>query len=117
MSEDVPLSAFGSDDDSDDSDGERVTRDEEVEPAESDGEPAVGDTSVDEDTENAELPAENEPAEPPSVTYTSSPDGEPCAVCGETVEKRWRAGEGGVSGDRDGVDDPDALVCPDCKQW
>ncbi|MEF8801667.1 MAG: hypothetical protein V5A38_02900 [Halolamina sp.] len=97
MSEDVPLSAFGSDDDSD---GE--------------GKSSEGDESA---VEPADEPAESDPAEPPSVTYTSSPDGEPCAACGETVEKRWRAGEGGVSGDREGVDDPDALVCPDCKQW
>jgi hypothetical protein len=47
--------------------------------------------------------------EPPSLTYTSSPDGDACAECGETVENRWRAGEG--------AEDPNALVCPECKVW
>lgn len=100
MGEDVPLTAFESgDDDSSNGDDEN------------------GESS--EQTESADEPAKSEPAETPSLTYTSSPDGAPCAACGETVEKRWRAGEGGVSADGDGgsVDDPDALVCPDCKEW
>lgn len=105
MGEDVPLTAFDSGDDDSSND------------ADSDGESSERDESA---AEPGEIePAESEPAETPSLTYTSSPDGAPCAACGETVEKRWHAGEGGVSADGDGagVDDPDALVCPDCKEW
>lgn len=102
MSEDLPLTAFESDDGSGNAD---------------DSDEADGASS--ERAETADDPAEREPAATPSLTYTSSPDGAPCAACGETVEKRWRAGEGGVSADGEsgGVDDPDALVCPDCKAW
>jgi hypothetical protein len=54
-------------------------------------------------------------AETPTFTYTSTPDGAECAACGAVVEKRWHAGEGGAA---DAPDlDPDALVCPDCKEW
>jgi hypothetical protein len=96
MSEDVPLTSFAGDDEE---------RDEEVlddaEGGGSDDDPATDD------------------ADPPTLTYASSPDGAPCASCGETVEKRWVAGEGGVTGDGDEpvVENPDALVCPDCKEW
>lgn len=100
MGEDVPLTAFDSGDETDEDLDSADGSSEEAEP-------------VDE-------PAESEPVETPSLTYTSSPDGAACAACGETVEKRWRAGEGGVSADENGnggVDDPDALVCPGCKEW
>lgn len=36
-------------------------------------------------------------------TYDHSPDGAPCAACGESVTRRWR-------------DDGD-YVCADCKEW
>ncbi|MFD1565909.1 DUF7573 domain-containing protein [Halolamina litorea] len=56
-----------------------------------------------------------DPLDEPTFTYTSTPHGAACAACGATVEKRWRAGEGGAA---DAPDlDPDALVCPDCKEW
>lgn len=36
-------------------------------------------------------------------TYDWTPGGAPCAMCGESVEERWRDAEG--------------LVCIDCKVW
>lgn len=36
-------------------------------------------------------------------TYRWTPGGEPCADCGDAVERRWRDGE--------------AYVCADCKEW
>ena len=36
-------------------------------------------------------------------TYQWTPDGAPCAVCGATVERRWR--------------EEDGFVCTDCKDW
>jgi hypothetical protein len=41
--------------------------------------------------------------EPAEATYAWSGDGNTCAACGETVERRWRSDDG--------------LVCPDCKEW
>lgn len=105
MSEDVPLTAFDGQDGSDDAVGAGDRKDDSGSP----------------DSEGpAEEPTVTEQPETPSLTYSSSPEGAPCAACGETVEKRWRAGEGGVSPDETGdggVDDPDALICPDCKKW
>lgn len=89
MSDDVTLSSFGGADSSDADDDEAPT------PAESNESPPDPDESAQPET--------------PSLTYTSSPDGDTCAACGETVTTRWRAGEGAA--------DPDALVCPDCKEW
>lgn len=67
------------------------------------------------DEEGSEERAEPESPETPTYTYTSTPNGAECAACGEVVEERWHAGEGGA------VDDPelgpDALVCSDCKGW
>lgn len=40
---------------------------------------------------------------PAVSTYAWSPDGGPCAACGEHVEERWRDGED--------------LVCVACKDW
>lgn len=40
---------------------------------------------------------------PATSTYDWSPDGDDCAACSATVERRWR-------------DDP-GLVCADCKEW
>lgn len=36
-------------------------------------------------------------------TYTWSPTGGGCAVCGAIVDRRWRDG--------------DSLVCSECKSW
>lgn len=41
--------------------------------------------------------------EPMAETFAWSPAGDACAVCGETVEERWRDG--------------DELVCGECKAW
>jgi len=41
--------------------------------------------------------------EPIASIYRWSPDGAPCASCGEHVRARWRS--------------DDALVCVDCKEW
>lgn len=96
MSEDATLDAFaGSEEGEGDSGPEGSEHDERPEPE--DG------TGVDGDDEETDRP------EPPTLTFTSSPDGDACAECGETVSNRWRAGEG--------AEDPDALVCPDCKVW
>lgn len=47
---------------------------------------------------------DGEPTVEPAVsTYDFSPEGAPCAACGASVEKRWRAEAG--------------LVCPGCKEW
>jgi len=40
---------------------------------------------------------------PAASTYAWSPEGGPCAACGERVEERWREG--------------DDLVCARCKDW
>lgn len=41
--------------------------------------------------------------DPATATYAWTPGGEPCAACGERVERRWRSAAG--------------LVCPDCVEW
>jgi hypothetical protein len=86
MSEDATLDVFGG---------------EEGEHVDGDSEDGAGDGTADDETAEAMAP--------PTLTYTSSPDGDECAACGETVQNRWRAGEG--------AEDPDALVCPACKSW
>ncbi|WP_049979287.1 DUF7573 domain-containing protein [Halolamina rubra] len=79
---------------------------------EADDEAGAGDSEIDE-LERDEPDADA--TETPTYTYTSTPDGAECDACGETVETRWHAGEGGAA---DAPDlDPDALVCPDCKEW
>ena len=89
MSDDASLTDFGGEDGADDADDE-----------------SGGDNRTDAETVEAEMP---------TYTYTSTPDGAECAACGAVVEKRWHAGEGGAA---DAPDlDPDALVCPDCKEW
>lgn len=67
--------------------------------------PAAGsaDPTADSDDGAAEGPT------PATVTYAWSPEGDTCAECGETVDTRWRAG--------DGAADPDAMVCESCKRW
>lgn len=57
-------------------------------------------------TESEAEPSEGGNAEPVDSavsTYRWSAEGEACADCGETVERRWRDG--------------DAYVCGDCKEW
>lgn len=56
-------------------------------PAATTAEPDTGETTV----------------EPAAVTARWDPDGEPCADCGEVVNRRWRDGE--------------AFFCTDCKEW
>ena len=41
--------------------------------------------------------------DPATATYAWTPGGEPCAACGDRVERRWHS--------------PAGLVCPDCKEW
>jgi len=91
MSEDATLDTFAGD--GEERAGGAGERDAEPDPE-------TGDDEADEATDRPE---------PPSRTYTSSPDGDACAECGEMVQRRWRAGEA--------AEDPDALVCPDCKEW
>ena len=109
MSDDASLTDFaGSGDGADDSgDG---ANDPEDEP--SDAEDGTPDPD---DTLDPDEPTDAGTTEEPTFTYTSTPDGAECAACGATVEKRWHAGEGGTADDLDL--DPDALVCPDCKEW
>lgn len=40
---------------------------------------------------------------PAASTYAWSPEGGPCAACGERAQERWREGED--------------LVCAGCKDW
>jgi hypothetical protein len=76
------------------------------EPAEAEG---VGDAGTTEGDASDELAAEQAPTkaadgvEPVESTYDWTPDGAPCAVCGDSVEERWR--------------DADGLVCLECKVW
>lgn len=72
-----------------------------------------GDTDED-DGKNDDL-SNTKPAEKPTYTYTSTPDGVACEACGDVVEVRWHAGEGGTAEEPDLP--TDALVCPDCKAW
>lgn len=72
---------------------EEETVDEET--VESGDEPVAGDGDGVDDGEGA--------VEPAVSTYDFAPEGAPCAACGVSVERRWRAEAG--------------LVCPDCKEW
>lgn len=51
----------------------------------------------------AETSTPTDGVEPVESTYDWTPGGAPCAVCGESVEERWR--------------DADGLVCLECKVW
>ncbi|WP_277554858.1 DUF7573 domain-containing protein [Halobaculum limi] len=59
--------------------------------------PADGDDTVDGPQVS---PADVDPVE---ATLDHTPEGAPCAVCGETVTRRWR--------------DDAGYVCPGCKEW
>ena len=48
-------------------------------------------------------PGDPEASGPVESTYEWTPDGAPCADCGEIVEERWR--------------NASDLVCLDCKVW
>lgn len=52
-------------------------------------------------TDNTSLASEGVDSLEATLDYT--PDGAPCAVCGETVARRWR--------------DDAGYVCPDCTEW
>ncbi|SEO36119.1 hypothetical protein SAMN05216388_1011134 [Halorientalis persicus] len=56
----------------------------------------------DDDTDPADEPA-TDAVDPAVSTYAWSGDGAVCAVCDDSVARRWRDG--------------DDLVCPDCKEW
>ncbi|MFW5949109.1 MAG: DUF7573 domain-containing protein, partial [Halolamina sp.] len=75
--------------------------------AESSGDPEITEQSGPSETADA--------TETPTYTYTSTPDGAECDACGEVVDERWHAGEGGTAAEPELS--PDALVCPDCKEW
>ena len=76
---------------------------------ESDGEAQTGESGgnapTGESAEHDEDELSKPPGDDPGVVLTTAwtPDGAPCATCGETVERRWR---------QDG-----ALVCAECKTW
>lgn len=99
MSDDASLTEFTGGDDtaSGDSTGDDGVNGDDA----SKGEPAAAATA--------------EAVDEPTFTYTSTPDGAECDACSETVEERWHAGEGGTAEHPDLS--PDALVCPDCKEW
>lgn len=59
--------------------------------------PADGDDTVDGPQVS---PADVDPVK---ATLDHTPEGAPCAVCGETVTRRWR--------------DDAGYVCPGCKEW
>jgi hypothetical protein len=91
-------------------------REEENEEA-TENEPEAAATTDDEsseagtDAETADSEAAAEPSEravePALSTYDWTPGGADCGRCGETVEKRWRDGDG----------TGEAMVCADCKEW
>jgi len=80
-----------------------------------DGDGAGGSPDDDDVSESSDNAEDADSVETPTYTYTSTPDGAECAACGELVEERWHAGEGGTADQPDLS--PDALVCPDCKEW
>jgi len=88
VSEDRSLEEFAGADADADVDADATNTDATADAADEDGSP-----------EGDHLDAVD-PAEP---TYDRSPDGAPCAACGERVTRRWR-------------DDGD-YVCDDCKEW
>lgn len=69
-------------------------------------EPATADDAPDADASTAAGPEPNSGAtagDSGLSTFDWSPDGAPCAGCGERVERRWR--------------DDGRLVCEACKTW
>lgn len=119
MTENRTLGDFGGDDDEDDDNSQHETTgvavesdadSERAEAPESQSAEASETKSVEELEAQVTDDTSPEPTtESATVTYAWSPAGDACDACGETADRRWRAGEG--------ADDPDALVCPDCKEW
>lgn len=99
MTENRTLGDFAGDDDGDDTEADDGPVDDAT-PAAPTETAAIAETDVRTDSTDTESA---------TVTYAWSPTGDACDACGETADRRWRAGEG--------ADDPDALVCPDCKEW
>lgn len=71
--------------------------------------PENGDTSTEPSDESQSTgepslePAVTYDVEPAVSTFVRVPDGDSCAACGATVERRWHSEDG--------------LVCADCKEW
>lgn len=89
-----------------DSDG--GVEDAAADPTEGDEAPAEVDAPVEGD-EAPTLTSEGPAVDAPTVTYAWSPEDVTCGACGETVDRRWRAGEGAAV--------PNSLVCDSCKEW
>ncbi|MFB6126140.1 MAG: hypothetical protein ABEJ79_02415 [Halolamina sp.] len=61
--------------------------------------------SDEDDANSADSDAEPANVEPAAVTFAWSPEGGECAVCGDTVARRWRR------------ETAPGRVCADCKEW
>lgn len=85
MSDDASLDEFLDADDAASGDGDAAGTPTDADGSES---PSTGDADA---------------VDPATATATWSPDGAPCAACGDVVERRWRDGDG--------------FVCGDCKGW
>jgi hypothetical protein len=72
---------------------------------ETDADAGAGGIGSDGDAGGATVEPPVDPAgvEPATPTVRWSPDGEPCAACGERVARRWQSGDG--------------PVCADCVDW
>jgi hypothetical protein len=72
-------------------------------------EPGADEPEADGETESVDDGEDSPTAgvEPALSTYDWTPGGAACGRCSETVEKRWRDGDG----------TGEALVCADCKEW
>lgn len=104
-SDDVTDSSVESDD-ATDSSGPAETQSAEATDPEATSEAS---TTADSSTDSATTTDAEGTTEPATVTYAWSPEGDACDACDETVDRRWRAGEGAA--------DPDSLVCDGCKEW
>lgn len=63
----------------------------------------LGDDAPDEPESTDDPEARDRPTDAGLSTFDWSPDGAPCAACGDRVERRWR--------------DDGRLVCEGCKAW
>lgn len=98
MPRDTSLDEFGVDDE--ETGGSPGGSPEERAPSSGDGE-----TSEDDGVTAADTDSPADAVEAAAPTHGWTPGGAPCAQCGETVERRWRA------------DDGEGMVCDDCKEW
>ncbi|NLV05193.1 hypothetical protein GOC83_03440 [Haloarcula rubripromontorii] len=64
---------------------------------------SAGDETTETESEVSDAEVSTDGVEPAVTTYAWSPEGAPCAECGEVVERRWT---------QDGI-----LVCGACKSW